>query len=89
VAPVKNATAGGFVLDGFNAAWDLMSWSFLLIRFEVVARGPFGPGFLGFFTNEQSKLAFWQLARIHQQFVCTFRTMEKRPTVDMAARHYI
>lgn len=41
-------------------ACDLMSWSVRRIRCEVVARGPFGPGFMGFFVYEQSKLAFMQ-----------------------------
>ena len=31
-------------------ACDLISWSLLRMRFEVVARGPFGPGFKGFFA---------------------------------------
>jgi hypothetical protein len=39
-------------------ACDLISCSLLRMRFDVVARGPFGPGFRGFFAKEQSKLAF-------------------------------
>jgi hypothetical protein len=39
------------------AAWDLMSWSFFLMRCDVVARGPFGPGFNGVFAKEQSNWA--------------------------------
>lgn len=34
----------------FMQACDLISWSLFRMRFEVVARGPFGPGFEGFFA---------------------------------------
>jgi hypothetical protein len=39
------------------AACDLMSCNFFLIRFEVVARGPLGPGFMRVFAKEQLNCA--------------------------------
>ena len=52
---------------------DSMSCSFFLMRLEVVARGPLGPGFNGVLANEQSNCALTQGAQGHPPVQRTLR----------------
>jgi hypothetical protein len=57
VVGVEVVPVGGLLSPVLTAACDLMSCSFFRMRFEVVARGPLGPGFKGVFAKEQSNCA--------------------------------